>query len=386
MKNKLYYLLFPIYAVVVALILHVNGVFTGKFDLNVNLIINIGFLVVIGILFVVSTISFGRLNRCADELEAVAEKMQDEFRDAGGKNLWMEYKDRKDLFKNEQLKAAFGKFRLRMRGYRTGRGYVGTCDMEEYINEDLIDKVGMSYFNSGISGTMTGLGILGTFLGLSMGLMSFNGDDIYTISDNVGPLLSGMKVAFHTSVYGIFFSLIFNFVYRAIMSDAYEKLDVFLDAFKQYAQPQVASGDENTAAMLLYQANMSTSLKQIMELMSGVAKEQTGGVERIVNQFMTQMQGMMGANFKALGDAMITVVKEQQLNEESSKALVSTVNEMIERNRVAQDSLNVMMSRQEDLLKELQEEKQMLEKTCDEMNHEISNQLFTFEQMNKFVR
>ena len=96
----------------------------------------------------------------------------------------------------------------------------------------------MNFFNSGVSGTLTGLGILGTFLGLSMGLGSFSGDDIYTISDNVGPLLSGMKVAFHTSVYGILFSLVFNVVYRSIMSDAYEKLENFLCIFRHTAQPR----------------------------------------------------------------------------------------------------------------------------------------------------
>ena len=57
------------------------------------------------------------------------------------------------------------------------------------INEELLDRVGGSHYNSAISGTMTGLGILGTFIGLSLGLGSFSGDDIYTISDNVGPLL-----------------------------------------------------------------------------------------------------------------------------------------------------------------------------------------------------
>ena len=54
----------------------------------------------------------------------------------------------------------------------------------------------------------------------------FQGEDIYTISDNVGPLLSGMKVAFHTSVYGILFSLIFNFVYRSIMADVPEMAEL----------------------------------------------------------------------------------------------------------------------------------------------------------------
>lgn len=86
-------------------------------------------------------------------------------------------------------------------------------------------------------GTLTGLGILGTFIGLSLGLNSFNGNDIYTISDNVGPLLEGMKVAFHTSVYGIFFSLIFNVVYRALMADAYEKLSQFLAVFRECVMP-----------------------------------------------------------------------------------------------------------------------------------------------------
>lgn len=383
MKNKMYYLLFPIYAAVVAFILYINGVFTGEITINVNLMINLGFLVVIGILFVVAAVSFGRLNRCTDELDLVAEQMQKEYKDAGGKNLWMNYQDRKDLFHDDYLKSAFGKFRLRMRSFKTGRGYTGTCDLEEYINEDLLDKVGMSYFNSGISGTLTGLGILGTFLGLSMGLMSFNGNDIYTISDNVGPLLSGMKVAFHTSVYGIFFSLIFNFVYRSIMSDAYEKLDTFLNAFKQFAQPQVATGDENSAAMLVYQANMANSLKQMMELLKGNAKEQTDGVERIVNQFVSHMQDSLGVNFQKMGDTMKSVSREQQLCEESTKTLVDAVNALVEGNRAAQEALAMVMQRQEAFAAELQEQKMILEQTCREMNSELSNQLYTFEQMKR---
>lgn len=383
MKNKLYYLLFPAYTLVLVFILYINGVFTGEAALNVNLLINLGFLFVIGILFVISSVSFGRLNRCTDELEIVTEKMQKEYKDAGAKNLWLNYQDRKDLFRDENLKNAFGKFRLRMRNYKAGRGYTSTCDLEEYINEDLLDKVGMSYFNSGISGTLTGLGILGTFLGLSMGLMAFNGNDIYTISDNVGPLLSGMKVAFHTSVYGIFFSLVFNFVYRSIMSDAYEKLDTFLNAFKQFAQPQVATGDENAAAMLVYQANMANSMKQMMELLKGDSREQTMGVERIVDQFVSRMQESLGVNFQRMGDTMKTVCREQQISAESSKSLVEAVNSLVEGNRAAQETLAIVMQRQEAFAAQLQEQKETLEKCCQEMNSELSNQLYTFEQMKR---
>ncbi|MDE6203547.1 MAG: MotA/TolQ/ExbB proton channel family protein, partial [Lachnospiraceae bacterium] len=222
MKNKLYYVLFLLYAVVVVFVLYLNGVFTGEEGSVVNLIINIVFLMIIGVLFVVSAFSFGRLNAITDELIDFTVRLQKEYKEAGGKNLWGNYQGRSDVFENEELRGAFNKYRMRIKSLSTKRGISAPCDLEEYINEDLLDRAGMNFFNSGISGTLTGLGILGTFLGLSLGLGAFSGDDIFTISDNVGSLLSGMKVAFHTSVYGIFFSLVFNVVYRSIMSDAYE--------------------------------------------------------------------------------------------------------------------------------------------------------------------
>ncbi len=196
--------MFLVYAGMVALILYINGVFTGEIASLTNLIINGVFLVIIGILFLISTVSFLRLNRLTDELEDAADAMQKEYRENGNKNIWAGLQERKGVFEDRNLREAFNRYRMQVRGSRRARRYVNACDIEEYINEELLERVGCNFFNSGISGTMTGLGILGTFIGLSLGLGSFNGDDIYTISDNVGPLLSGMKVAFHTSVYGLY--------------------------------------------------------------------------------------------------------------------------------------------------------------------------------------
>lgn len=380
MKNKLYYGLFVVYALMVVFILYINGVFSGEAANAVNLLINLGFLVLIGILFIVSSVSFGRLNRCTDELTAVADNIYREYKESG-KNVWENYREKKDVFADETLKQAFSRYRARMKNYRTRRGYTNTCDLEEFINEDLLDRVGMNFFNSGISGTLTGLGILGTFLGLSMGLGSFSGDDIFTISDNVGPLLSGMKVAFHTSVYGIFFSLIFNYVYRSIMSDAYEKLERFLQVFRQCAMPVAATEDENSAAMLVYQANMANAMKQMTELLQGNAMEQTAGVERIVKQFTEQMQLSLGTDFQKLGENMKAACGAQQLYADNSKNLVEAVAALVEVNKNVQIALEEMMKRQENFAKELAEQKKQLENTCENITDEVSNQLYTFEQM-----
>lgn len=381
MKNKLYYVLFLVYVAVVMVVLYINGAFAGNITDLVNFGINGGFLIIIGILFLISMISFGRLNRFTDELMAAAEKIQKEYMDAGGRSLWTNYQDKKDLFKMEVLKNAYAKYRMRMRSFRTKRGYVNSCDLEEYINEDLIDRTGFSFFNSGMPGALTGLGILGTFLGLSIGLGSFNGNDIYAVTDNVGTLLGGMKVAFHTSVYGIFFSLVFSFVYRSIMADAYEKLDAFLDVFRQCVVAPTINEDESYAAMLVYQANMSNSVKQMLELMQGTAKEQVAGVERIVNQFMEQMSLAMGSNLRQLGNTLQTTSEAQRVYADNCKSLTEATAALIEMNKENQKTWQVVLEKQELLAGQLDEQKQKLEATCDEISMDISNQLYTFEQM-----
>ena len=381
MKSRLYYALYFLYAIVVVFVLYLNGVFTGEEISVVNLAINIGFLIIIGILFTISSISFGRLNRVTYELEEVAFRMQKEYKEAGGKSLWGNYKDNAKVFEEDSLQEAFDQYRLRVKGSKTRRGAGASCDLEEYINEDLLDKVGMNFFNSGVSGTLTGLGILGTFLGLSMGLGAFSGDDIFTISDNVGSLLSGMKVAFHTSVYGIFFSLVFNVAYRSIMSDAYETLNMFLNTFRQTTQPAAVKDDENAATMLVYQAGMASSLKQMLELLKGNAAEQTAGVERIVDKFTGQMQSALDTDFKKLGNVLKNAGESQAVSAKNAAEMVEAVTALVEVNRNVQEALAKVMERQELFAKQIAEQKKMLADTCSDMSDELSSQLYTFGQM-----
>lgn len=377
MKRKLYYVLFFLYVIVVVFVLYLNGVFTGEWKSSINLIINIGFLIIIGILFVISSISFGRLSRVTRELEDVSLLMQKEYKKTGEKNLWANYKDKDAFFEEKNLQDAFNKYRLRVNSTKARRGAGSFCDLEAYINEDLLDRISMNSFNSGVSGTLTGIGILGTFLGLSMGLGAFSGDDIFTISDNVGSLLSGMKVAFHTSVYGIFFSLVFNIIYRNLMSNAYKTLDEFLDVFRQTTQPFSGKDEETAATMLVYQAGMASSLRQILEVMKGNAMEQTAGVERIVDRFTEEMQSALDMDFKKLGNTLKSAGESQAVSAANVAEMVEAVTTLVEVNRNVQEALTCVMDRQEFFAERLEEQKEMLADMCDEM----SSQLYTFEQM-----
>lgn len=380
MKNKLYYILFLLYVLMVVFILYINGAFTGEVTSLSNLMINMSFLAVIGIMFVISAVSFNRLNQLTDALDRACDEMEKE-RQEKGTNLWEFYRTRKKIFGNDILDEAFRRYQKKMSGYQTKKGLTAVCDLDEFINTDLMDKVAMSHYNSAVSGTMTGLGILGTFLGLAMGLASFNGDDIYTISDNVGPLLEGMKVAFHTSVYGIFFSLVFNFVYRSIMADAYDMLDEYLDLYREYVSPQMVSSDENTKAMLIYQANMANSMKTMVDLLKGNAMEQTQGVERIVNQFMSQMSQTLGTEFEKMGRVLNYACKMQEQCSKDYRSMEETTRELQAINRSMQRSLEQLVERQEAIVQDLKKQEEQISRTCTTLNEELSNQLYTYNQM-----
>ncbi|MCI9338163.1 MAG: hypothetical protein HFH93_11620 [Lachnospiraceae bacterium] len=381
MKSRLFYGLFVVYVAMVAFVLYINGVFTGGIESVDNLVINGVFLGIIGILFVISTASFMRLNRLTDELEDAAGDLKEAYKKAGNQNVWSELEKDKDFFEEKNLREAFGRFLLQMKSNRIGKRYAGNCEIEDFINEELLDRVGSSHYNSAISGTMTGLGILGTFIGLSLGLGSFSGDDIYTISDNVGPLLSGMKVAFHTSVYGIIFSLVFNFVHRCIMADAYGKLEYFLSIYRQCAAPPVSTGDENTAAMLVYQANQANYMKELLELERGQSTEQAKLLDQMARSFVQQLESVMGSEFKTLGAALQAAARAQDAGAENGREVLDAISALAQSNRGMQENMAHMLERQEQLAQELAAQRQRIETVCQEISRDVSSQLYTFQQM-----
>ncbi len=64
----------------------------------------------------------------------------------------------------------------------------------------------------------TGLGILGTFLGLTLGLenVDLSSSDVSVLKDGIGSLLRGISTAFYTSLLGIFTAIAYGFIYATV--------------------------------------------------------------------------------------------------------------------------------------------------------------------------
>lgn len=78
-----------------------------------------------------------------------------------------------------------------------------------------------------VSGTLVGLGILGTFIGLTFGISGFDVTNSDNIRKSIAGLLSGMGTAFVTSVWGMVLSIIFGVIEKSIVRRLSVKLSEF---------------------------------------------------------------------------------------------------------------------------------------------------------------
>ena len=91
--------------------------------------------------------------------------------------------------------------------------------------ESLHETIGKRQMLDIGGGVHVSLGVLGTFIGLSLGLSGLNVIDPELLREGVSGLINGMKTAFYTSVYGVVLSLIWIIVDRGISRKVENEID-----------------------------------------------------------------------------------------------------------------------------------------------------------------
>lgn len=93
------------------------------------------------------------------------------------------------------------------------KGEKSSIPASEYFSEyNIYKSISLNIRNlDTASGTLVGLGLLGTFLGLTLGVSNFDSSSSEKINESIQLLLSGMATAFMTSLLGMGCSLVFTF-------------------------------------------------------------------------------------------------------------------------------------------------------------------------------
>lgn len=220
------------------------------------------------------------------------------------------------------------------------------CDVADYIHEDsIITDPGKSSIADIIPGICTSLGILGTFVGLSIGL---NGMDIM-VMDSYIQLTNGIALAFNTSIVGLIGSLAFNIYNRHITGRARNAIVRFQNAFYTYAMPQPAEITTQIAAYTREQADkienfsqdmsvrvaaevhqaMSASLDPIQQtlkdFMNAATRAQIDGLDFIVARFVDRMNNTLDGQLQRLRETLTLTVDGQK---KSQMDMINTVGAM----------------------------------------------------------
>lgn len=187
------------------------------------------------------------------------------------------------------------------------------------------------------AGLMTGIGILGTFFGIVVGLQDF---DPNKVGASIGPLLEGLKVSFATSVAGIFAAVTTEVVERALPSMRAKVGDPVADTLNQHmldlseliegskaANENVAN---NVAGMRTEMRDESAKVRKaledaLVELSKGATEEIIQALEGVIKDFNDNLTEQFGENFKQLNAACLKLVEWQGQYQEAVVAATEAI-------------------------------------------------------------
>ena len=197
-----------------------------------------------------------------------------------------------------------------------------TLDASYFFNPKTL-AVGLtgSRLLAAVPSFLVALGVLGTFVGLTIGLSGLDStsDEVETLKSGINELISGATVAFMTSVWGVFFSLVLNFIEKLVEGSALNKISKLqqrIDGLYQHIPAEQS---------LLYIADYSKESKHALQELH----------ERIGDRLQETLSGMSDAMQHAVTDALNTVMAPaiqalvQNSSEQSNQVLTTLVEQFM---------------------------------------------------------
>ena len=334
MKKKNLLLGYVILFICVVISVVITILFSNK---GTSLIIN---LIFAGTMFFIILHAMGRIRKFTDLVNSLTRGTA--YLDSLTDEQASKIRNGSEVFNdNEKLASLLTKY------YKENDGYDG--EISDYINEELLDDEIKKQVTELIAGAMTGLGLLGTFIGFMVGIkdLNLNQDELF---GSIKTLMDGMKTAFLTSIFGVIYSLVFNWYFKYICSWGREELNSFYEAFYD----KVASNPENRNVNLMvdYQRRQVEELEKLpLTIASTIAEEinkvfaptinkmdslmesfvdvatvnQQEGLGKLVNAFVDSMNEILNDKFVLLGETLDRTCQLQQSNFEMMEKVVSTI-------------------------------------------------------------
>jgi DNA repair exonuclease SbcCD ATPase subunit len=273
-------------------------------------------------------------------------------------NKWVQENSASDYLQNCFKPAWDNYYKKFMQLQQNGVAF--TPDVYDFFVEDMfVNKFGKRKLVEIIPGIFLALGIIGTFVGIAAGVSGLDPKgDADTMKAGIGVLLSGMKVKFLSSIFGIIFSVVWQivdkWVYYPMLIDSFMKIrqrmdetfptqeestvlyQMFKNQEKQITDfqgflteimiPNMVSGFSEAINQ-----SLAPHLEQTQTIMSDMVKSastnQLEGMNTMIDHFVSSLSEITGEHMKGLGEALQTTIEWQKRVHTEMSELVQSMQE-----------------------------------------------------------
>lgn len=152
-----------------------------------------------------------------------------------GSSAWVAALQIERFFQQKTLDGLFEDYREKVQHQRETGQIVS--DLDEVLNEDVLALHTWKGVIAQLPGTLTGLGILGTFVGLLPGLRGISFVTVEAALGSVQSILAGINPAFYTSIAGVILSILFNITNNVLRTIMNRETGLFLEEFHKSVIP-----------------------------------------------------------------------------------------------------------------------------------------------------
>lgn len=303
-----------------------------------------------------------------------------------------------EMEENQIVKNAWHAYSKTFTPFTTNDNYTkmfSNCQSDDFFNvTNLISDINVSFYQN-LPGISTGLGILGTFIGLSIGLVTI---DTKKLQESVERLLGGMSTAFITSLLGLLAAVLFTYLtskYLKAFEQSVSELSNRIDHLftictaetwlaKNYEeilqQTMVLKRFDTELAMKVGDAldnSLEKTLKPVMEkLLESITLLNTSGIEAVGKTIATNAGTEMKAFAQTLEKMQKTlenlVSDSKSVNDEINRKMIEAVTKMTEALNTSGDTMKANVT-------------EASEKMKNNLDKHEKAMLFAFENVEKMV-
>ena len=192
---------------------------------------------------------------------------------------------------------------------------------------------------SSLPSLLPAIGLVGTFIGIYLGLVEFNPADI---DGSLPSLLSGLKVAFTTSILGIIGSLLVKFSTYFYPDIINEDEISEIEFYKLFRKQNDLTAETNKRLVAL-----ETQFKEFASSIGDTTIEHlVDAIDRVMTDFNKKVETQFGENFKKFNEGLTSLLKWQEnyKNEvEENLKIIREAKEILQLHETTSKNLNQVL-------------------------------------------